>query len=52
MERKGSKNGFKSYGLGREEWKLDEDEKKFLKEKKKEDTISLLVRLRKQAKLA
>ena len=31
LERKGSKNGFKAYGLGREEWKLDEDEKVFIK---------------------
>ncbi len=42
--------GFKAYSLGRDEWKVAKEEKEFKKEKSKNDLISKLQQLEKQAR--
>jgi hypothetical protein len=44
--------GFKYYGLGREEWKIDLEETHYLRAKFEQEIVEQLTRLQKQAVIA
>lgn len=45
-------SGFKSYAVGREEWKISEQEKQYLRSKYEAEILEQLSKLQKQAKIS
>jgi hypothetical protein len=44
-------SGFKSYAIGREEWKISEQETAYLRSRYENEILDALAKLQKQAKL-